>query len=113
SILSLHDALPIWIAGVPVRFDTTACQVCHKDARPRDVNKVTTDIAAHALRQAGHHEAALRLIRQWHHGHMTSGQAARGVGAEFARALPWVDAANPGCDCASYIHLMNQWGPEK
>lgn len=101
------------LAGLPVIFDKRACQVCVTEAPPQTVNKVTTDIAAHSLRLAGKLHDATRVTNAWYRRVTVPTSQTVGVGTVLMTILPWVDATNPGCDCASYIHLMNQWGPEK
>ncbi|MFG0263146.1 MAG: hypothetical protein ACF788_12210 [Novipirellula sp. JB048] len=96
------------LAGMPVLFDVRACDVCASQPNPRAVNKVTTDIAAHALRQAGKTDQANALL-----GIPTSRPIGPGVGKTFATMAGWINQDSPNCRCRDFLRIMNQWGPQR
>lgn len=109
------------IAAEPVPANPKSCSVCLGCSNPKSPNLATIGLARVTLKGRGkpfEHlypddvRAAIELRRE-------SAAAAQGpvladgLGAEFAKNLPWLDAYEPACDCFSFLQVINRWGCEK
>lgn len=106
------------IAVVSCPLNTATCNACLKSDSPMQSNPATIGLARVTLRSlkmpyehlypdevreliavAEQDESPLTLID--------------GMGRAFMRELPWVDAHRSGCDCFSFLRVLNKWGPDK
>jgi len=108
------------IAGTPVTAHEQTCQACLASDRPKGVNEATIGLARTELRRLGrptdqlypdHVRDALEMRRA------VAGDSplplVEGMGRAFLRELPWVAEHQDGCDCFSYLRVMNGWGPDR
>jgi len=106
------------LASVSCPLNTATCDACLKSDSPMQPNPPTIGLARVTLRSlkmpyehlypdevreliavAEQDKSPLTLID--------------GMGRAFMRELPWVDAHQSGCDCFSFLRVLNKWGPDK
>ncbi len=104
------------LAGVTVPADQRNCEVCLGCDSPKAENVATIGLARVTLRKMGlpsdhlYPESlrdGLELTKDAQTGPLL---LVDGMGRAFMRELPWVEAHQSGCDCFSYLRLMNNWG---
>lgn len=107
-------AIASQLAGLPVVFDVRACDVCARQLEPRAKNKVTVDIAVHAMRQAGESKAAAKLYEDYHKRAIRLPENEEGAGTELKLLIAWFWSPKKKCGkCADRVSKMNKWGPAK
>jgi hypothetical protein len=104
------------LAGVTVPADQRNCEVCLGCDSPKAENVATIGLARVTLRKMGlpsdhlYPESlrdGLELTKDAQTGPLL---LVDGMGRAFLRELPWVETHQSGCDCFSYLRLMNNWG---
>lgn len=102
------------LAGLPVVFDVRACEVCQKQSEPMARNRVTVDIAVHAMRHGGRAEQAEVLYSEFHGREIKFPETEQGVGTELKKLIGWFWSPKKRCgSCSDRVRKMNKWGPEK
>jgi hypothetical protein len=107
------------LAGVTIAADPRNCEACLGSANPKAENVATIGLARVALRKMGlpadhlypeELREGLGLTRE---ANAAQPILVEGMGRAFLRELPWVEEHQRGCDCFSYLRLMNNWGADR
>lgn len=107
------------LAGVMIAADPRNCEACLGCANPKAENAATIGLARVTLRKMGipadhlypeELREGLGLTRE---ASAAPPILVEGMGRAFLRELPWVEEHQSGCDCFSYLRLMNNWGADR
>ncbi len=107
------------LAGIEVPADAGNCQVCLACDNPKASNVATIGLARVTLKKLGlpadhlYPEELREGIELSRDGQAGTPVLIDGMGAAFLRELPWVEEHQNGCDCFSYLRLMNNWGADR